>query len=68
MKRDCWVKYVDGVWILRFGYDWDSWQQNQRLLTDRRRLMSNGTPLLKIRNWIRRDPAIVLQKDQMACG
>ena len=28
MKRDGWVKDADGVWILRFRYDWDSWEGN----------------------------------------
>ena len=60
MKRDGWVKDADGVWILRFRYDWDSWDQNPKVLIDKGRLMSNGIPLLKSRKRIRRKLAIVL--------
>ena len=46
MKRDGWVKDVDGIWILRFRYDWDSWEGNPKVLIDKGRLMPNGIPLL----------------------
>ena len=56
MKRDGWVKEANGVWILRFRYDWDSWEQNPKVLIDKGRLMSNGIPLLKSRKRMRRSP------------
>ena len=68
MKRDGWVKEANGVWILRFRYDWDSWDQNPQVLIDRGRLMSNGIPLLKSRKRMRRNLAIVLWKDLLASG
>ena len=68
MKRDGWVKDAYGVWILRFRYDWDSWEQNPKVLIDRGRLMSNGIPLLKSRKRMRRNLAIVLWKDLLASG
>tara|TARA_Y100001968_G_scaffold263969_1_gene252720 strand:+ start:122 stop:289 length:168 start_codon:yes stop_codon:yes gene_type:complete len=49
MKRDGWVKEPGGVWILRFRYDWDSWEMNPKVLIDKGRLMPNGIPLLKSR-------------------
>ena len=63
MKRDGWIKEVNGKWILRFRHDWDSWDQNPKVLIDRGRLMSNGIPLLKSRKRMRRNLAIVLWKD-----
>ena len=68
MKRDGWMKDGDGIWILRFKYDWDSWDQNPRVLIDKGRLTSNGIPLLKSRKRIRRNLAILLWKDLLASG
>ena len=68
MKRDGWVKEVKGIWILRFRYDWDSWDQNPKVSIDRGSLMSNGIPLLKSRKRMRRNLAIVLWKDLLASG
>ena len=28
LKRDGWIAEIDGVWILRFRYDFESWDQN----------------------------------------
>ena len=49
MKRDGWIKEANGRWILRFRYDWDSWDQNPKVLIDRGRLIFNGISLLKSR-------------------
>ena len=68
MKRDGWIKEANGKWILRFRYDWESWDQNPKILIDRGRLMSNGIPLLKSRKRTRRNLAIVLWKDLLASG
>ena len=68
MKRYGWVKDADGVWILRFRDDRDSWEQNPKVLIDRGRLISNGIPLLKSRKRMRRNLAIVLWKDLLASG
>ena len=68
MKRDGWIKEANGRWILRFRYDWESWEQNPNVLIDRGRLMSNGIPLLKSRKRMRRNLAIVLWKDLLASG
>ena len=68
MKRDGWVKEANGVWILRFRYDWDSWEENPKVLIDKGRLMPNGIPLLKTRKRIRRELAIVLWKNLLASG
>ena len=38
MKRDGWVKDGDGVWILRFRYDWDSWEMNPKVLIEKGKL------------------------------
>ena len=58
MKRDGWLKEPSGVWILRFRYDWDSWEQNPKVLIDKGRMERNGIPLLKTRRRTRRNLAI----------
>ena len=68
MKRDGWLKEPNGVWILRFRYDWDSWDQNPKILIDKGRLRPNAIPLLKNRKRMRRNLAIVLWKDLLASG
>ena len=59
MKRDGWLKDSSGVWILRFRYDWESWDQNPKVLIDKGRLMSNGIPLIKTRKRTRRSLAFI---------
>ena len=49
MKRDGWIREASGLWILRFRYDWESWDQNPKVWIERGRLESNGIPLLKNR-------------------
>ena len=66
MKRDGWLKEPNGVWIVR--YDWDSWDQNPKVLIDKVRLIPNAIPLLKNRKRMRRKLAIVLWKDLLASG
>ena len=48
MDRDFSVKEPSGVWILRFRYDWDSWEMNAKVLIDKGRLMSDEIHLLKL--------------------
>ncbi len=60
MKRDGWIKEPDGVWILRFRYDWSSWDQNPKVITDKGRPQIDSIPLLKSRNRMRRDLLIEL--------
>ena len=68
MKRDGWAKEERGRWILRFRYDWTSWEQNPKVLIDKGRLMSNGIPLLKSRKKMRRNLAIALWRNLLASG
>ena len=68
MKRDGWLKEPNGVWILRFRYDWDSWDQNPKVLIDKGRLIPNAIPLLKNRKRMRRNLAIFLWKHLLASG
>ena len=68
MKRDGWLKEPQGNWILRFRYDWDSWDANPKVLIDKGRIEANGIPLLKSSRRTRRNLAIVLWKDLIASG
>ncbi len=68
MRRDGWIGEINGAWILRFRYDWDSWDQNPRILIDKGRLQSNGIPLLKNRMKMRRVVAVKLWKHLLAAG
>ena len=66
MKRDGWVKEENGVWILRFRYDWESWDQNPNVWVEKGMLQSSGIPLLKNRKKIRRVLAIKLWRDLLS--
>ena len=68
MKRDGWLSEPSGVWILRFSYDWSSWDQNPKVIVDKGRLERNGIPLLKSRKRMRRNLAIQLWKNLLAAG
>ena len=68
MKRDGWLKEPRGAWILRFRYDWESWDQNPKVLIDKGRMEPNGIPLLKSRRRMRRNQAIVLWNNLIASG
>ena len=68
MKRDGWLKEPSGVWILRFRYEWSSWDQNLKVFVDKGRLENNGMPLLKSRKRMRRNLAIQLWKNLLAAG
>jgi len=48
MKRDGWIRECNGVWILRFMCDWESWDQNPKVWIESRRHQANGIPLLRI--------------------
>ncbi len=62
MKRDGWLRDPSGVWILRFRYDWTSWDQNPKVLIDKGRLIPNAIPLLKSRKRMRRNLAIRMKR------
>ena len=68
VKRDGWIKQLDGVWILRFRYDWESWDQNPKVLIEKGKLQPNGVPLMKNRKKMRRVLAIKLWRDLLATG
>ena len=68
MKQDGWVTDADGIWILRFRYDWDSWDQNPKVLIEKGRIEVNGPPLLKNRKRMRRAMAIKLWKELLSTG
>tara|TARA_B100000214_G_scaffold15927_1_gene10971 strand:+ start:108 stop:341 length:234 start_codon:yes stop_codon:yes gene_type:complete len=68
MKQDGWVTDVDGILILRFRYDWDSWDQNPKVLIEKGRLEFNGPPLLKSRKRMRRAVAIKLWRELLSTG
>ena len=68
MKRDGWIREVNGLWILRFRYDWESWDQNPKVWIEKGKLESNGPPLLKSRKRIRRDLAIKLWRELLSIG
>ena len=68
MKQDGWVADVDGIWILRFRYDWYSWDQNPKVLIEKGRIEVNGPPLLKNRKRLRRAMVIKLWKELLPTG
>ena len=68
MRRDGWLKEVNGAWVLRFRYDWESWDQNPKVWVERGRLQSNGIPLLKNRRRMRRVLAVILWRDLLGAG
>ena len=68
MKREGWVMDVNGLWILRFAYDWECWDQNPMVLIDKGRLQGNGIPLLINRRRMRRELAVKLWRDLLATG
>ena len=68
MKRDGWIREINGAWILRFRYDWESWDQNPKIWIERGRLESNGPPLLKNCKRMRRELAIRLWRELLSTG
>ena len=68
MKSDGWIRKIDGVWILRFRYDWKSWDQNPKVWIEKGRLQLNGIPLLKNRKRMRRKFAVQLWRELLATG
>ena len=66
MRRDGWLKESNGALILRFRYDWESWDQNPKVWVERGRLQPNGIPLLKNRRKMRRGLAIKLWRELLA--
>ncbi len=43
MIRDSWIRNLNGTWILRFGYDWASWDPSPKVCIEKGRFDSNGT-------------------------
>ena len=68
MRRNGWLREPSGIWVLRFRYDWESWDQNPKVIIDKGRLEFNGIPLLKSRKKMRRDLAIELWRKLQAAG
>ena len=68
MKSDGWIKEKNGGWILRFRYDWASWDQNPKIFIDKGKLQDNGIPLLKNRQKMKRDLAVKLWRGLLATG
>ena len=68
IKRDGQIQEVDGQWILRFRYHWESWDQNPKVWIQRGKLESSGLPLLKNRKRMRRGLVIRLWKDSLSTG
>tara|TARA_Y100001968_G_scaffold311179_1_gene332967 strand:+ start:312 stop:545 length:234 start_codon:yes stop_codon:yes gene_type:complete len=68
VKREGWIKEINGVWILRFRYDWESWDQNPKVWIEKGKLQSSGIPLLKSRKRMRRVLAIKLWRNLLATG
>ena len=60
MKRDGWIKDPDGIWVLRFRYDWESWDQSTKVIIEKGRLKPNRIPLLKSRKRMHRNQVIQL--------
>jgi hypothetical protein len=68
VKRDGWIREASGLWILRFRYDWESWDQNPKVWIERGRLESNGIPLLKNRKRMSRRLAKKLRMELLSTG
>jgi len=68
VKREGWIREASGVWILRFRYDWESWDQNPKVWLEKGYLQSNVVPLLKSRSKIGRRLTIKLWKVLLATG
>jgi len=60
VRREGWIRDVNGIWILRFKYDRDSWDLNPKVWIEKGRVQSNGIPLLKNPMKMRRRLAIEL--------
>jgi len=68
VKREGWLEEANGQWILRFRYDWESWDQNPKVWIEKGMLQSSGVPLLKSRKKMRRGLAIKLWRNLLAIG
>ncbi len=68
VKREGWIREARGIWILRFRYDWESWDQNPKVWIERGRLESNGIPLLKNRKRMSRRLAKKLWRELLSTG
>ena len=54
--------------MLRFRYDWESWDQNPKVIVDKGRLRPDGIPLFKSRKRMRRSLAIQSWENLLAAG
>jgi len=68
VKRDGWIRDVNGLWVLRFRYDWESWDQNPKVWIEKGRLEPNAHPLLKNRKRMRRELAMKLWMELLSTG
>ena len=68
MKTDGWIKARSSAWVLRFRYDWESWEEDPRVLVDKGRLEPSGVPLLKARKHMRRKSAVILWRNLLVAG
>ena len=66
MDREGWIREINGLWILRFRDDWESWDLNPKVWIERGRLESNGPHLKKKR--VRRRLAIKLWRELLSTG
>ncbi len=66
--RDGWIIENNGVWILRFRYDKESWDQNPNVWIEKGKIQRNGIPLLKNRKRMRRAMAIKLWRNLLLSG
>ena len=66
MKQDGWIREIEGHWVLRFRYDWGSWDQNPKVWVEKGRTESNGIPLLKNRKKMKRSLAIQLWRELLS--
>ena len=68
MSREGWLREANGPCILRFSYDWESWDQNPMVLIDKGIHQANGIPLLQNRRKMRRGLAMNLWRELLATG
>ena len=68
LKRDGWIREASGLWILRFRYDWESWDLNPKFWIKRGRLALTGIPLLKNRKRMSRGLAKKLWRELLSTG
>ncbi len=56
------------MWILRFRYDWESWDVNPKVRVEIRMIQVNAPPLLKNQKKMKRVSAIKLWRNLLSTG